>query len=177
MTYTCFLLTLDECSGIWADPRRGWTLPQTLQETVHAGNAWAPELRPYFWCSLRAREWRRLPRSNREGTSVDPGGSPHLSAWCQRFVLVNVSETFAVPGDGSVPDSMLIVLACVVCSLPGCEQLNSCLDCLASEYPSVKFCRIDAVASGAAERFSPEVSKLLNTQQFIEECHYKTWLK
>ncbi|XP_068605240.1 phosducin-like [Brachionichthys hirsutus] len=39
----------------------------------------------------------------------------------------------------------------------GCEQLNSSLDCLASEYPSVKFCRIDAVASGAAERFSPEV--------------------
>ncbi|XP_059200901.1 phosducin a isoform X2 [Centropristis striata] len=39
----------------------------------------------------------------------------------------------------------------------GCEQLNSCLDCLASEYPSVKFCRIDAVATGAAERFSPEV--------------------
>ncbi|XP_034038474.1 phosducin-like [Thalassophryne amazonica] len=24
-----------------------------------------------------------------------------------------------------------------------CEQLNSCLDCLASEYSSVKFCRID----------------------------------
>ncbi|XP_038574829.1 phosducin a [Micropterus salmoides] len=39
----------------------------------------------------------------------------------------------------------------------GCEQLNSCLDCLASEYPSVKFCRIDAVATGAAERFSSEV--------------------
>lgn len=87
---------------------------------------------------------------------------------------MNVLKTFAVPGYGSVPGSMLIVLACVVCSLSGCEQLNSCLDCLASEYPSVKFCRIDAVASGAAERFSPEVSKLLNTQQFIEECHYKT---
>uniref|UniRef100_A0A8C5GVA7 Phosducin n=1 Tax=Gouania willdenowi TaxID=441366 RepID=A0A8C5GVA7_GOUWI len=39
----------------------------------------------------------------------------------------------------------------------GCEQLNSCLDCLALEFPGVKFCRIDAVASGAAERFSPEV--------------------
>ncbi|KAK7945362.1 hypothetical protein WMY93_001090 [Mugilogobius chulae] len=26
-----------------------------------------------------------------------------------------------------------------------CEQMNSCLDCLAVEYPSVKFCRIDAV--------------------------------
>ncbi|XP_037553919.1 phosducin b [Nematolebias whitei] len=38
----------------------------------------------------------------------------------------------------------------------GCEQLNSCLDCLAAEYPTVKFCRIDAVASGAAERFSDE---------------------
>ncbi|XP_041660219.1 phosducin a [Cheilinus undulatus] len=39
----------------------------------------------------------------------------------------------------------------------GCEQLNSCLDCLASEYSSIKFCRIDAVATGAAERFSSEV--------------------
>uniref|UniRef100_A0A3B4AMG8 Phosducin n=1 Tax=Periophthalmus magnuspinnatus TaxID=409849 RepID=A0A3B4AMG8_9GOBI len=38
-----------------------------------------------------------------------------------------------------------------------CEQMNSCLDCLAVEYPSVKFCRIDAVATGAAERFSPDV--------------------
>ncbi|KAM9384253.1 phosducin b [Pholidichthys leucotaenia] len=40
--------------------------------------------------------------------------------------------------------------------IKGCEALNSCLDCLASEYPTVKFCRIDAVASGAAERFSDE---------------------
>lgn len=87
---------------------------------------------------------------------------------------MNVLKTFAVPRDGSVPGCMLIVLACVVCLLSGCEQLNSCLDCLASEYASVKFCRIDAVASGAAERFSPEVSKLLNTQQFIEEYRYKT---
>lgn len=35
--------------------------------------------------------------------------------------------------------------------------MNSCLDCLAAEYPTVKFCRIDAVASGAAERFSSQV--------------------
>ncbi|XP_053739383.1 phosducin-like [Synchiropus splendidus] len=39
----------------------------------------------------------------------------------------------------------------------GCEQMNSCLECLASEYPSVKFCRIDAVATGHSERFSSEV--------------------
>ncbi|AWP04662.1 putative phosducin-like [Scophthalmus maximus] len=39
----------------------------------------------------------------------------------------------------------------------GCEQMNSCLDCLAMEYSSVKFCRIDAVATGAAERFPSEV--------------------
>ncbi|KAF7661806.1 hypothetical protein LDENG_00253870 [Lucifuga dentata] len=39
----------------------------------------------------------------------------------------------------------------------GCEELNDCLDCLATEYPTVKFCRIDAVASGASERFSDEV--------------------
>ncbi|KAF7222817.1 phosducin a [Nothobranchius furzeri] len=39
----------------------------------------------------------------------------------------------------------------------GCEQMNSSLECLAAEYPTVKFCRIDAVASGAAERFSSEV--------------------
>lgn len=53
--------------------------------------------------------------------------------------------------------------ACIICPLSGCEQLNSCLDCLASEYSSVKFCRIDAVATGAAERFSSEVSKVLET--------------
>ncbi|XP_056149669.1 phosducin a [Lampris incognitus] len=39
----------------------------------------------------------------------------------------------------------------------GCRELNSCLDCLAAEYSSVKFCRIDAVATGAAERFTPDV--------------------
>ncbi|KAK5918878.1 hypothetical protein CgunFtcFv8_022820 [Champsocephalus gunnari] len=39
----------------------------------------------------------------------------------------------------------------------GCEQLNSCLDCLALEYPSIRFCRMDAVATGAVERFTPEV--------------------
>ncbi|XP_071769521.1 phosducin b [Centroberyx gerrardi] len=39
----------------------------------------------------------------------------------------------------------------------GCEELNNCLDCLATEYTTVKFCRIDAVASGASERFSDEV--------------------
>ncbi|KAM9844558.1 phosducin-like [Aulostomus maculatus] len=39
----------------------------------------------------------------------------------------------------------------------GCEQMNSCLDCLALEYCSVKFCRIDAVSTGASERFSSEV--------------------
>ncbi len=39
----------------------------------------------------------------------------------------------------------------------GCEVLNSCLNCLASEYPSVKFCRISATATGAGERFSDDV--------------------
>lgn len=39
----------------------------------------------------------------------------------------------------------------------GCEELNNCLDCLAAEYPSVKFCKIDAVATGAGERFSDDV--------------------
>lgn len=39
----------------------------------------------------------------------------------------------------------------------GCDGLNSCLDCLAAEYSSVKFCKIDAVASGASERFPDSV--------------------
>ncbi|XP_051954450.1 phosducin-like isoform X1 [Xyrauchen texanus] len=39
----------------------------------------------------------------------------------------------------------------------GCEALNNCLDCLATEYPSVKFCRITATSTGAGERFSDEV--------------------
>ncbi|XP_056125112.1 phosducin b isoform X2 [Rhinichthys klamathensis goyatoka] len=39
----------------------------------------------------------------------------------------------------------------------GCDALNSCMDCLASEYTSVKFCRIRAAATGAGERFSDDV--------------------
>ncbi|XP_048108495.1 phosducin b [Alosa alosa] len=39
----------------------------------------------------------------------------------------------------------------------GCEALNGCLECLAGEYPTVKFCRISVEASGAGERFSDEV--------------------
>ncbi|XP_028857386.1 phosducin-like [Denticeps clupeoides] len=42
-------------------------------------------------------------------------------------------------------------------SVSGCEVLNSCLNCLASEYPSVKFCRIHADATGASERFTDDV--------------------
>ncbi|XP_041696459.1 phosducin b [Coregonus clupeaformis] len=41
--------------------------------------------------------------------------------------------------------------------IKGCEALNSCLDCLATEYTSVKFCRIDAAATGAGERFTDSV--------------------
>ncbi|XDV41596.1 hypothetical protein PO909_010438 [Leuciscus waleckii] len=39
----------------------------------------------------------------------------------------------------------------------GCDALNSCMDCLASEYTTVKFCRIRAAATGAGERFSDDV--------------------
>ncbi|KAM6948523.1 phosducin a [Aplochiton taeniatus] len=51
----------------------------------------------------------------------------------------------------------LVVVHIYQDGVKGCEELNSCLDCLAAEHPTVKFCRIDAVASGAAERFSSEV--------------------
>ncbi|XP_040910679.1 phosducin a [Toxotes jaculatrix] len=51
----------------------------------------------------------------------------------------------------------LVVVHIYEQGVKGCEQMNSCLDCLALEYSSVKFCRIDAVATGAAERFSSEV--------------------
>lgn len=59
-------------------------------------------------------------------------------------------------GRGRVRSSHSAEVCCL--SLAGCEELNSCLDCLAAEYSSVKFCRIDAVATGASERFSSEVS-------------------
>lgn len=52
--------------------------------------------------------------------------------------------------------STVVVVHIYKDGIKGCEALNSCLDCLATEYPTVKFCRIDAVASGAAERFSDE---------------------
>ncbi|XP_062260812.1 phosducin a [Platichthys flesus] len=51
----------------------------------------------------------------------------------------------------------LVVVHVYQHGVKGCEQMNSCLDCLALEYSSIKFCRIDAVATGAAERFSSEV--------------------
>lgn len=69
---------------------------------------------------------------------------------------------------------MLILVNVFLVLLSGCEQLNSCLDCLASEYSSVKFCRIDAVATGAAERFSSEVSKMFKNKilKVILIMHY-----
>ncbi|CAB1423694.1 unnamed protein product [Pleuronectes platessa] len=51
----------------------------------------------------------------------------------------------------------VVVVHIYKAGVKGCEELNSCLDCLATEYPTVKFCRIDAVSSGAGERFSDEV--------------------
>lgn len=42
-------------------------------------------------------------------------------------------------------------------SVKGCDALNSCLDCLAAEYPTVKFCRINAAVTGAGEQFSDDV--------------------
>uniref|UniRef100_A0A673BUF0 Phosducin n=1 Tax=Sphaeramia orbicularis TaxID=375764 RepID=A0A673BUF0_9TELE len=51
----------------------------------------------------------------------------------------------------------LVVVHIYQHGVKGCEEMNSCLDCLAVEYSSVKFCRIDAVATGAAERFSSDV--------------------
>ncbi|KAK2831625.1 hypothetical protein Q7C36_016711 [Tachysurus vachellii] len=42
-------------------------------------------------------------------------------------------------------------------AIKGCYALNNCLNSLAIEYPSVKFCRIRASATGAGERFSDDV--------------------
>lgn len=53
--------------------------------------------------------------------------------------------------------STVVVVHIYKAGVKGCEELNGCLDCLAAEYPTVKFCRIDAVASGAGERFSDDV--------------------
>ncbi|KAG7250516.1 hypothetical protein CRUP_008269, partial [Coryphaenoides rupestris] len=53
--------------------------------------------------------------------------------------------------------STVVVVHIYKAGVKGCEELNGCLDCLATEYPTVKFCRIDAVSSGAGERFSDEV--------------------
>ncbi|KAK0133222.1 phosducin [Merluccius polli] len=53
--------------------------------------------------------------------------------------------------------STLVVVHIYQHGVRGCEEMNSSLDCLATEYPSVKFCRIDAVATGATERFSSDV--------------------
>lgn len=53
--------------------------------------------------------------------------------------------------------STVVVVHIYKNGVKGCEELNNCLDCLATEHPTVKFCRIDAVATGASERFSDEL--------------------
>ncbi|KAK7889304.1 hypothetical protein WMY93_024864 [Mugilogobius chulae] len=53
--------------------------------------------------------------------------------------------------------STLVVVHIYKLGLKACEDLNHCLDCLATEYPTVKFCRINAESSGASERFSDDV--------------------
>ncbi|CAL9696580.1 unnamed protein product [Knipowitschia caucasica] len=53
--------------------------------------------------------------------------------------------------------STTVVVHIYKLGIKSCEDLNQCLDCLASEYPTVKFCRINAESSGASERFSDEV--------------------
>lgn len=39
----------------------------------------------------------------------------------------------------------------------GCEVLDRCLDCLAAEYSSIKFCRINTAVCGTGEHFSGNV--------------------
>ena len=36
---------------------------------------------------------------------------------------------------------------------PGCEAMQGCLDCLAQEYPGVKFCKILSTAAGLSKHF------------------------
>lgn len=51
----------------------------------------------------------------------------------------------------------LVVVHIYKAGVKGCEVLDHCLDCLAAEYPSVKFCRINTAVSGAGEHFSDKV--------------------
>ncbi|KAH7968707.1 hypothetical protein HPB52_010788 [Rhipicephalus sanguineus] len=37
--------------------------------------------------------------------------------------------------------------------MPGCEAMNGCLQCLAEEYPQVKFCTVEASAAGMSRHF------------------------
>uniref|UniRef100_G3MLG6 Phosducin domain-containing protein n=1 Tax=Amblyomma maculatum TaxID=34609 RepID=G3MLG6_AMBMU len=37
--------------------------------------------------------------------------------------------------------------------IPGCEAMNGCLQCLAGEYPQVKFCIVEASAAGMSRHF------------------------
>ncbi|CDQ67776.1 unnamed protein product [Oncorhynchus mykiss] len=51
----------------------------------------------------------------------------------------------------------LVIVLIYEDGVKGCEALNSCLDCPATEYTSSKFCHIQATATGAGERFSDNV--------------------
>lgn len=51
----------------------------------------------------------------------------------------------------------LVVVHIYKAGVKDCEVLDRCLDFLAAEYPSVKFCRINTAVSGAGEQFSDNV--------------------
>ncbi|KAH7954365.1 hypothetical protein HPB49_018042 [Dermacentor silvarum] len=44
-------------------------------------------------------------------------------------------------------------LTCRSEGMPGCEAMNGCLQCLAEEYPQVKFCTVEASAAGMSRHF------------------------
>ncbi|XP_072908623.1 phosducin-like protein [Hemitrygon akajei] len=48
----------------------------------------------------------------------------------------------------------LIVVHIYEAELPGCEAMNGCLICLASDYPLVKFCKVRSSVIGASARFT-----------------------
>ncbi|XP_023227436.1 phosducin-like protein isoform X2 [Centruroides sculpturatus] len=49
--------------------------------------------------------------------------------------------------------TVTIVIHIYTADIPGCEAMNGCLQCLAQEYPSVKFCRLEASSAGMSKHF------------------------
>uniref|UniRef100_A0A0B7BRP4 Phosducin domain-containing protein n=1 Tax=Arion vulgaris TaxID=1028688 RepID=A0A0B7BRP4_9EUPU len=70
-------------------------------------------------------------------------------------LIALTSETFLQEVDGENP-GVTVLVHIYGQSVTACETMNGCLTCLASEYPTVKFCKLSASESRMSFKFAEE---------------------